>query len=777
MLPRMKRFLLPPAMLLLTHVCACTSTTTSPGHDASDTVSDVQTADVPLVDALPGPDPLPWVHTLIGSGGAGNVFVGATLPHGMVKLGPDHVTGSGNIQTYAYDATRVQGFSHTHLDGPGGSSYGYSQIALLPTMGTRVFDEDKYAATFSHVGEVTTPASYAVQLVDPPIHVDLTATAHCGVHRYQFPAGTARVLLDLGHTRGDSRGGHIAVDPTGVHGRGDYSVHPLLTELLEDTQPVTGLVTVHFTARFNRAADRTGLWKQGQALPDVQADGANLGAWLEFDATQPQTIEARVCLSLVSETLANQHLQAEVGPGATWETVRDAAALAWRTLLGRVQVQGGTDADKARFYTALYHSLLQPADYTEDGQFWNGSANPPAAQSTEGRRYYTDDWCYWDTARTTHPLLTLIEPEVVEDMAQSLLWLYQKSGWLPKCTWHASGDSRVMTGNFQFSVLADAAVKGLTKFDTALALEAMQKGSQNEGDGPGAQGFCGMLADQGTPPGYVAQGYVADQCDHLQAASMTLEYAYADWTVAQFAQAIGRPDVEAKYRKRAENWRNVWNPAHQFPQLRKADGTWVEPFDPTASDGFTEATAWIYSWFVPQDRCGLVEAMGGRMAFVARLDEFFTGNHFDMGNEPDFHAPWLYLDVGRPDKTSDLLRKLMDQHFADKPDGLPGNDDAGATSAWFVFTALGLYPVAPGDGWYALGSPVFPRATLLVAGRVVTIEAEGTSPDAKYVQSATWNGKPVTEARIRHADLAQGGTLHLTMGPQPSAWATQPRCP
>ncbi len=731
----------------------------------------------PLVEALPGPNPVQWTRPLIGTKGPGNTFPGATLPHGMVKLSPDTANGSASIKSYDYDAKRIQGFSHTHLDGPGGSANGYGQISLLPTMGTLTVDEGQFAATYRHDDEVASPGWYAVTLTEPDIRVLLTATAHCGWHRYQFPAGTARVLLDLGHTQGSSVGGHLQVEAKGVHGHGKYSVHPVLTTLLEDFQPPTGLVTVHFVTEFQRAADRTGTWAQGKASAATQADGANLGAWAEFDSKVAQTIEARVCLSLISESQAAAHLAKEMPATLGFESVRDQAAAAWHALLGRVQLKGGSDQDRVRFYTALYHSLLQPADYTENGQFWNGSANPPAVQSTQGRRYFTDDWCIWDTARTTHPLLTLIEPELVGDMAQSLLWLYEKSGWLPKCTWHASGDSRVMTGNFQFAVLADAAVKGLLGFDTDKALAAMEKGSMSEGDGPGADLFCGYLSDQGTPLAYVSKGWVPDQCDPGQAASMTLEYAYADWCVAQFADAVGKPNVAATYRKRSQNWKNVWNPAHGFMQSRKADGSWVEPFDPTAAAGFTEASSWIYSWFVPHDRCGLVQAMGGRDAFVKKLDEFFAGNHFDMSNEPDFHAPWLYLDVGRPDKTADLLRKLMAQHFGDGPDGLPGNDDAGATSAWFVLTALGLYPVAPGDGDYAIGSPLFPRATLLVGGRVVVIEATGTSDSARYVQSATWNGAPLTQARLRHADLAQGGTLHLEMGAQPSTWASQGICP
>lgn len=750
--------------------------------DADAGPSDASATDTASYDIqpLPGPSASQWVRPLIGTSGPGNVFLGATLPHAMLKLGPDTAGEPGTIKSYSWDDKRIQAFSHTHLDGPGGSGYGYNQIALLPTMGTLSLDEDVYAAPFRHDDEVASPGWYGVTLTDHGIRAELTATAHCGWHRYQFPAGTARVLVDLGHTRGDSRGGEIHVQPAQVTGTGIYGVHPLLNGLLEGWGPPTGMATVHFHAAFNRQADRTGTWRQKKATPGQDVAGANAGAWLEFDSPTAQAIEVRVCLSLLSKDVAAKHLQNETA-GKTWESTRDAAIAAWDALLGRVRVDGGSTRDLVRFYTALYHSLLQPADYTEDGWFWNGSANPPAAQATGGHRFFTDDWCIWDTARTTHPLLTLIEPEVVGDMVQSLLWLYQTGGWLPKCTWHATGDSRVMTGNFNFCVIADAWTKGLRDFDASVALAAMEKGAMQDSDNPMAAGFCGYLG-QGTPPFYVDHGWVPNECDHTQAASMTMEHAYSDWCLAQFAgtQVAKTPandKLAETMRKRGDNWRNVWNPAHAFPQLRRADGSWVEPFDAKALDGFTEANAWIYRWFVPQDRCGLIAAMGGRAVFVQQLDAFFADKHFDMSNEPDFHAPWLFTDAGRPDRTDTVVRGLLAKHFGDDPAGLPGNDDAGATSAWFVFAALGLYPVAPGESVYSLNSPLFPQAALRVGAATVTIEAPGVSDAKPYVQSATWNGKALASARILHADLAAGGTLHLTMGAQPSTWATADNCP
>ena len=760
----------------------------SPSADAAaDAAPDAPVAEAAASDAadaspyapdLPAIQPIPdltaWVDPRIGTAGSGNVFMGATLPHGMVKLGPDTDNGTQDIRGYQWNATKIQAFSHTHLDGPGGSAYGYSQIALLPTMGTRTFDEDKYAATFTHDGEIAEPARYAVTLTAHNIRAELTADRHCGWHRYTFPAGTARVLVDLGHSRGKSLGGHVQVSGADVAARADYNVDPAISGLLQEKTPAVGLSTVYAAIHFDRPPAKSGVWQARQAAPGQEADGAEIGAWLEWESAAQQTVAAQVCISFLDAPTALGHLQVQSATQLTFEQVHAAAKAEWNALLGRVLVETASDTDRTRFYTALFHALLQPADYTENGKFFNGSKAIGAVQSTAGRQFYTDDWCVWDTTRTTHPLLTLIQPEVVADMLQSLLWLVGPEGYLPKCPWQASGDSRVMTGNFTFCVLADAAVKGLGTFDTAAALQVMEHGAMTDSVNPGDDGLCGYL-NQGSPPFYVQNGWVPAECDFLQGASMTLEHAYSDWCLGQFAAVVGNPTLATAMKARGQNWRNTWGP-HTFPQLRNADGSWHEPFDPKASTGFTEATAWIYQWLVPQDRCGLVAQLGGKTAALQRLDAFFDGGHFDMGNEPDFHAPWLYADAGRPDLASARVHALMAAHFKATPDGLPGNDDAGAMSAWLVFAALGLYPVAPGDGMYALTAPLFARSDIHVGPSTVRVEAEGVGSGHAIV-AAKWNGVALVEPRIAHSELVRGGFLELTIGPTSSGWGEGSACP
>lgn len=768
----------PLLTLVILPLAACGQTSTSTTADAladgevsADVAVDVPVYQPDLPEIVALADPATAVDPRIGTDGGGNTFFGVTLPHGMIKLGPDTDNGDTSIVGYQWNSPKIQGFSHTHLDGPGGSAYGYSQILLLPTMGTRTVIEDEFATTYDRDTQIATPSRYAVDLTGG-IHVELAATRHCGVHSYSFPAGTARVLVDFGHTRGKSVGGHVEVSGQNVSGRADYDVDPTINGLLQDKQPAVALSSVFAQVAFNAAPTAAGVWQDRKEVAGLTTDGADAGAWLEWQSDKPQTIQAVACLSLVSADAAQKHLTDETAGKSTVD-VAAAGRAEWNQLLGRVRVESTDATELTRFYSALWHAMLQPADYSEDGQFMNNSKEQAAVQSTGGRHFYTDDWCVWDTTRTVHPLLTLIEPEVVGDMLQSMLWIVGPEGYFSKCSWQATGDSRVMTGNFTFCVMADAVVKGLQDFDTATAMTVMQHGAMTDSVNPGDDGLCGYL-NQGTPAFYVQNGWVPSDCDYLQGASMTMEHSYSDWCLGQLAHALGNDDLASQMAPRANNWQNTWGP-HNYPQLRAEDGSWNEPFDPTKSVGFTEASAWIYEWLVPQDRCGLIAKIGGKPATLQRLNDFFDGGFFDMGNEPDFHAPWLYADVGRPDLASDRVRKLMTQYFTTSPGGLPGNDDAGAMSGWLVFAALGLYPVAPGDGYYTLTAPLFARAEIDVGGKTVRIEAPG-APAATHILSAKWNGQPLTEPRIAHSQLAQGGFLELTLTSGDSAWGTT-ACP
>jgi len=729
-----------------------------------------------------GSDPVAHVDPLIGTSGSGNAVPGALVPHGVVKLSPDCVVDPGDVDSYEYQADRIEGFSHLHFQGPGGGGNGYSQILLMPTTGELRTEEIDYASAYSHDQEAAEPGYYMVMLQDYDVKAELTATAHAGFHRYTYPAADpARILIDVGHCRGDSRGGAVEIiNDRVVEGFGLYNVHPLLDLALSTERKTTGQSTVYFHAVFSRSFSSHGTWAEGgvQAGSATQS-GPDIGAYLEFSTTAGEMIEVQVGISLVSVEQARKNLEAEAGD-KSFDEVRAEARAAWNCRLNRVQVEGGTQDQRKMFYTALYHTLLAPADYTEEGGvFFSGADGRGAVFGKKNFRFYTDDWCAWDTFRTSRPLATLVEPETVDDVMASYLHLYQQGGWLPKCTWHATGYSRIMIGNHAVPMIADALVKGFSGFDQDIAWAAIYKAATQDVDDDKFGGLCGYV-NLGTPPEYVESGYVSHDCDMHQSASMTLEYAYNDWCTAQAAGKLGRTDQEPVFRQRALNYQNHWNEAVGFMQGRNQDGSWREPFDPAddADDNdFCEATSWIYTWFVPHDVAGLIALMGGEENFAAKLDEFFSGGHFEISNEPSFHIPYLYNYAGEPARTQSTVRATLANDFGPDPGGLPGNDDSGATSAWYAFSAMGFYPVAPGDGVYQLTSPLFDKITIQLhpayaQGKTFVIETVDNSAANLYIQSAELNGQPLDRPWITHEEITKGGTLRLQMGRDPSTWGS-----
>lgn len=720
-----------------------------------------------------------FVDPMLGTRGQGNVIPGALVPHGMVRASPDTLNDPGAIDAYDWSSDRIEGFTHTHLEGPGGSANGYSQILLLPQAGPRQLDRDLRPEPFSHDDEEARPGYYRVRLQGSDVDVALTATGHAAIHRYTFPEGEGRIVLDLGHSMADSVGGSVTLDGATVAATGRYRVHPFAALVTLD-DGTTAYTTIHAWMELSFTPAVGGVW-QGRSSLIVQpgattGEGAWLGAWVDLPADAPRTVEVRVGISRISVEQARRNLEAEVGQ-RSFEEVAEAADAAWNTLLNRVAVEGSDD-DKTRFYTALYHALMQPADYTEvGGDYAIGASGRDVVRQAEGFRYHTDDWCAWDTFRTSHPLRTLVEPELADDIANSMLVTWEEGGWLDKCSWNATGYSRVMTGNPQVSILVDAGVKGLygDRVDPEAAWQALDELASN--DIPMIDGVCGYT-NLGTPEDYVTLGWVSHECDPGQAASMTLEYAYADWVTARWAEHVGRDDEADVYDARSGNWKNTWNDAYRFAQSRRRDGSWVEPFDPdlwSDFNGFTEATSWIYSFSVQHDVPGLVEKVGGKAAMVERLDAFFDGGRFDVSNQPSFHVPWLYAAVGDPAGTQRRVRDILDTHYGTGPEGLPGNDDAGSTSAFAVLSILGLYPIAPGGDRWTLSAPLVPEATLhlhpgFYEGGAFTVRAVGDLATERYVQSATWRGEPLERAWLTHEEIVGGGVLEVVLGAAPSAW-------
>ncbi len=744
----------------------------------------------PEIDPPIDLDLVQWVDPMIGTDGPGNVIPGALVPHGMVRASPDTESGPGSIDAYEHGDPRIEGFTHTNLEGPGGSNNGTSQLLVVPTDGPL---DDVLADTpsaFSHDSEEASPGYYAVTLEDYGVRAELTAGARAAVHRYTWGAasGEARVLVDLAHSNGQAvDAAATVVDAQTVEGWATFNLHPLLEVVMGSDEP-TGEATLYFVMSVDTPSSEHGFFKGSSAIDAADGDdevaGTGVGLWLGFEVAADQAVEVRVGISYVSVAQAWVNLDADVGE-LSFEGVRDAASAAWNARLNRVQIEGGTDARRRTFYTALYHAMFQPSDHTEAGGVYHLAADGVGEVfESDSRRFFTEDWCMWDTYRTSHPLATLVEPETRDDVVWSMIRHYEQGGWLPKCTWHASGYSRVMIGHHAVSIIADAAVKGLVSEELLdLAWEATWKHAISDNPNPGEDtGLCGYF-NLGTQPDYIALGWVPSACDSTQSVSMTLEYAFDDWASAHLAEWVGESDAQQTLLERAQNWKNHWNPDVGWMQGRRADGSWVEPFDPgdwSDDNDFAEATSWIYSFFVPHDVSGLIEVMGGPAAFVERLDSFFDDGHYDPSNQPSFHIPFLYNDGGAPAKAQAKVREVLDTEYGDGVGGLPGNDDAGSTSAWYVLGALGLYPVAPGGPpVYHLVAPRFDRATIRLPGQhydggAFVIEAIDQADDHPFVQSATLNGEPFDRLVLTHDEIVAGGTLSLVLGPEPSTWGTVP---
>jgi predicted alpha-1,2-mannosidase len=719
-----------------------------------------------------------FVNPLVGTEGEGNTIPGALVPHGMVRASPDTLADDNPVDAYRYEDTRMDGFSHTNLEGPGGSLNGYSQILLLPQSGALDVDPDSRAPSFDHATESARPGYYAVTLGG--VKAELTATSHAAVHRYTFPAGDARVLVDLGSSLGTSTGGSLTITDDGLTGYGKYEVHPVVAALFHSFGD-TGNTTVYTAITVSVPPTDHGTFQDGGTAIDGGASvvGPWSGGWIGWTFATETTVEVRVGISYISAEQAQANVDAEVGD-ADFDTVAAAADATWNTTLNRVQVDG-TDDEKRLFYTGLYHAAFQPSDHTEaGGRYALLTSGEAEVVDADGLHYLADDWCQWDTFRTVHPLGTLLEPELGDDVARSALAIYEAGGWLDKCPWSASGYSRVMIANPTVPILADLLGKGLDRFDTDEAWAAIDHTGTDEAPDT-LSGLCGYTS-LGTPPEYLSLGFVPWECDPNQSASVTLEQAVDDAAASRFAAATGRDDDAERYAARAESWKNTFDTTIGYARPRHADGTWVEPFaadDTSSGNGFTEATSWIYSFHVQHDVPGLVDAMGGRDAFLARLDAFFDDGHFDVSNEPSFHVPWLYAAAGDPAGTQRRVRETLTTRFADTPGGLPGNDDAGATSAWLVLASLGLYQVDPSSPVWTISTPSVSRAELRLHpgyydGGTFVIETVGDPATEPYIASATFDGAPLDHAWLTHDQITGGGTLTLTLSAEPTTWGEAP---
>ena len=699
------------------------------------------------------------VDPFVGTGGHGHTFPGATLPFGMVQLSPDtRLTGWDGCSGYHYSDSVVYGFSHTHLSGTGVSDYG--DILLVPTAGEPRLDaledgrpEGGYASRFSHADEQARPGYYSVRLADDQIRAELTATARAGLHRYTYPAGArANVTLDLQH-RDKVLDSQLAV------------VSDRRVEGFRRSDAWARDQTVYFVAEFSRPFTSHGVSVgDGPAAPHAEARGTNLKAFFSFDALGGEPLLVRVAVSAVGVEGARANLAAELD---TWdfERVRAEADAAWNAELNKIVVAGGTEAERKNFYTALYHSMLAPNLFADvDGRY---RGRDRRVHRADGFTNYTV-FSLWDTFRAAHPLYTIIDRRRTRDFVHTFLAQHEQGGRLP--VWELwANETDTMIGYHAASVIADAAAKDVGGFDLERAFAAMKHSA--------------TLRHFGLGP-YTERGYISSE-DEPESVSKTLEYAYDDWCVAQVARRLKRDEDYRRFTRRAQSYKNLFDPATGFMRARR-NGRWLEPFDPREVNfNFTEANSWQYTFFAPQDVSGLMRLMGGPEAFARRLDALFaaeartTGREqaditglmgqYAHGNEPSHHVAYLYAFAGQPWKTQARVRRIMDEFYAPRPDGLIGNEDCGQMSAWYVLSAAGFYPVTPGSPTYVVGSPLFAEARFnLENGQTFVVRARNQSPRNVYIQSATLDGEPYTKSHLAHADIMRGGELVFVMGDKPN---------
>ncbi len=729
----------------------------------------------------PAPSPYDAVNVFIGTAADGNTFPGATLPFGMIQWGPDTRADGW----YHYADKTIRGFSLTHISGAGCSIY--ADVPILPWIAdlkTPPASAPDFALSFSHANEQAHPGYYSVEF-DNGVKSELTVATRAGIGRFSFPPNARPTLIfkagasatnEDAKRLGDSRTIEIRGKDTlvgTVHG-GAFCGVP-------------GDYTLYFVAKFAKSFSSFGAWTDF-LKPDtlnagaISATGHRSAAYVSF-ASAAEPIVLKVAVSFVSVENAAANLQAEI-PGWDLQAVHANAKSAWTQMLGRVQAEGGTPDQRTIFYTGLYHMLLSPNMFSDANGDYIGFDGKVRRLPT-GQAQYAN-FSDWDIYRNVIQLQSLLLPRQTSQMMQSLVRDSEQSGWLPK--WPVANDvSYVMGGDSPAILLSTAHAFGARAFDTKSALKFMLKGATQPGTGPHGNSERPGLEE------YLSKGYLSTGPTRENGASITLEYASADFAASRFAAAMGDSTNAARLLRSSQNWRTLFDPETGFIRPRTADGKFLAGFDPvtlmphhgswdeTDQMGFEEGNTWHYTFMIPFNYAGLFQLMGGNQVVIPKLDQFFQKlagwglPNFTVANEPDFCTPYSYVWTGNPWKTQEVIDRIRRETFTPQPEGLPGNDDLGATSGVYVWNALGMYPVIPGVGGLVLGTPMFPHATMKLGdGKTLEIVSKG---QGIYVQSVTLNGKEYGSTWLPLTSLtAIRNRLEFTLGAQPNkSWAVDPK--
>jgi len=700
-----------------------------------------------------------FVNPFIGTGGHGHTYPGATMPFGMVQLSPDtRLEGWDGCGGYHYDDSYIYGFSHTHLNGTGVPDL--CDILIMPSTGETRWNNGSdgkpgYGSKFKHSNESASPGYYKVVLDDYNIIAELTASTRVGMHSYSFPAAKdANILFDLFHRDEVLESSIKVVSNTQIEG-------------LRRSRSWAENQYVYFVAEFSKPFASYEIAVDNKTITGIKSvdDKKNIKAIFHFSTAAGEKIHVKVGISAVSTEGARLNLDTEI-PGWDFESVRSNARSSWNKELSKIEVEGGTDSQKTIFYTALYHTMVNPNTYMDvDGSYRGRDFKVHKAGDFTNYTVFS----LWDTYRACHPLMTIIDQKRTLDYIKTFLVQYEQGGLLP--VWElAANETFCMIGYHSVPVIVDAYMKGITGFDTGKVLQAMRTSATRQGN----EGLRALAAN----------GFIATE-DESESVSKTLEYAYDDWCIAQFAKSIGNKEEYVYFNKRGQNYKNVFDASTGFMRAR-SNGGWFNPFDPfEVNFNYTEANSWQYSFSAVQDMNGLIQLHGGKANLAKKLDQLFTVSsktsgrdqsditgligQYAHGNEPSHHMAYLYPFVNQPWKTQQRVHQIISTLYHNNPDGLSGNEDCGQMSAWAVLSAMGFYPVTPGTDYYVIGTPWFSKVTLnLENGKKFIIKANGVSASDFYIKSASLNGNNHESATLKHSDIMNGGELLFTMSNQPN---------
>lgn len=695
-------------------------------------------------------------------------------PHSMIRVFP--VTKPGLTDRYLSD--KIYGFA---LNMP---AYRMGHVTeLMPTIGKPVTNRDQYAASYDHDQEEVHPWYHKVYLEDLNIDADWTTTERAVIYRFNFNGNDSCNII----FRSGRKASFKITANNSIQGWEEF----------EKTKQ-------YFYAEFSQPFLSKGSFESGKIKSETEIEGNAVGLYVTFPSPE-KAVEVRMGISYIDEQQAAINLRKETN-NKSFESIKEESHRIWANNLGKIKVEGGTERQKRIFYTSLYRSMERMVNISEDGRYFSGYDDQ--IHQDGGRPFFVDDWL-WDTYRCLHPLMSILDPAQQADMVESYIRMYEQSGWMPTFP-QFYGDFPAMIGFHSAALVWDTYQKGETNFSVEKAYEGLKKNAMHGTMLPWRTGpMCSLdsfYLKNGWYPALPEDSTetlpMVDGFEKRQAVALTLEHSYDDWCLGQLAKALGKMDDYEYFTNRSKNYRNVFNPATGFMAPKMANGEWIEPFDPQLSGGigsrsfYAENNAWTWNFSVPHDIPDLIGLLGGNDGFVKRVDALFneptriskwqfmgkfpdaTGLNgmFVAGNEPSFHIPYLYNYAGQPWRTQRRIREVMDMWFDDRPLGIPGDEDGGGLCSWYVFSAMGFYPVTPGSGEYAIGSPFFNRIEIeLPNGKTFTVIAKNCTKKNKYIQSATLNGNELNRPFINHSDIVQGSKLSLVMGDKPNKqWGVAP---